>query len=87
MTQEQLNAILVKLEGDRSLQEKIKSAKSTVEVVDTVKAEGFAISANLFNQHVKVTEEELEGVAGGNNTCGGGGHCHNTCGDASRPTW
>ena len=65
MTQEQLNAILVKLEGDRSLQEKIKSAKSTVEVVNTVKAEGFAVFADELNLPAKVSEEELEGVAGG----------------------
>ena len=65
MTQEQLNAILVKLEGDRNLQEKIKAAKSTKEVVDTARAEGFAISANLFNPTVKVTEEELEATSAG----------------------
>ncbi|QNI58125.1 nif11-like leader peptide domain protein [Synechococcus sp. BIOS-U3-1] len=65
MTQEQLNAILVKLEGDISLQEKIKSAKSTAEVVNTVKAEGFSVLADQLNLTARVSAEELEGVAGG----------------------
>ena len=65
MTQEQLNAILVKLEGDRSLQEKIKAAKSTEEVVDTARAEGFTVFADELNLPAKVSAEELEGVAGG----------------------
>ena len=65
MTQEQLNAILVKLEGDISLQEKIKSAKSTAEVVNTVKAEGFSFLADQLNLTARISAEELEGVAGG----------------------
>ena len=65
MTQEQLNSILVKLEGDRSLQKQIKAAKSTKEVVNTFKAQGFAVFADDSINPAKVSGQELEGVAGG----------------------
>ena len=71
MTQEQLNAFLVKLEGNRSLQETIRTAKSTEEVVDAAKSAGFAFSANGLNQPSKITEEELEEASGGQF----GSHC------------
>ena len=84
MTQEQLNEILVKLEGDRSLQEKLKAAVSPEDVMGIAKEYGHEFTVDKISQ---LSEGELEDVAGGHNTCGGGGHCHNTCGDPSRPTW
>lgn len=76
MTQEQLNAFVVKLEGDRNLQEKIKAAKSSQEVVNAVKAEGFAISANDINQTAQISEEELEATSAGQ--FGSYCQCHQT---------
>ena len=65
ITQEQLNAFLVKLEGNRYLQETIRTAKSTEEVIDAAKSAGFAFSANGLNQPSKTTEEKLEEASGG----------------------
>ena len=76
MTQEQLNEILVKLEGDRSLQEKIKTAKTTEELVDATKAVGFAITANDLNRPAKISEVELEATSAGQ--FGSYCQCHGT---------
>ena len=70
---EQLKAFLEKVKGETSLQEKLKSAKSPEDVVGIAKEHGFEFTADKINE---LSEEELEGVAGGWNIglgAGGGG--------------
>ena len=62
MTQEQLNAFLEKVNGETSLQEKLKAAKSQDDVVSIAKDHGHVFGTEHISQ---LSEEELEGVAGG----------------------
>jgi len=73
MSEEQLKAFLEDVKADAGLQEKLKAAKDVDAVVGIAKAAGFVISAEeLESAHAEVSEEELEGVAGGENitVCG-----------------
>ena len=67
MSEEQLKAFLEKLKDDSSLQEKLKAASDADAVVAIAKEAGFSISADdLKNAQVtELSDEELEGVAGG----------------------
>ena len=66
MSEEQLKAFLEKVKGDTSLQEKLKAAADADAVVAIAKEAGFSISADdLRNAQDNISEEELEGVAGG----------------------
>ena len=68
MSEEQLKAFLEKFKGDTSLQEKLKAAADVDAdaVVAIAKEAGFSISADdLRNAQDNISEEELEGVAGG----------------------
>ena len=66
MSEEQLKAFLEKVKGDTSLQEKLKAAADSDAVLAIAKEAGFSISADdLKNAQSEVSEEELEGVAGG----------------------
>ena len=66
MSEEQLKAFLEKVKGDTSLQEKLKAASDADAVVAIAKAAGFMISADALKKaQTEVSEEELEGVAGG----------------------
>ena len=70
---EQLKAFLEKVKGETSLQEKLKAAKSPEDVVGIAKEHGHEFTADKINE---LSEEELEGVAGGWNIglgAGGGG--------------
>ena len=70
MSEQQLKAFLEKLQGDTSLQEKLKAASDADAVVSIAKEEGFSISVDdLKNAQSELSDEELEGVAGGAN-CG-----------------
>jgi predicted ribosomally synthesized peptide with nif11-like leader len=79
MSEEQLKAFLEKVKADTSLQEKLNGAADADAVVEIAKEAGFSISADdLKNTKVELSEEELEGVAGGacwgyerNNSCVG----------------
>ncbi len=62
MTLDQLKAFLEKVKGDSNLQEKLKAAKSPEDVVGIAKEHGHEFTADKINQ---LSEEELEGVAGG----------------------
>ena len=67
MSEEQLKAFLESVKADVGLQEKLKVAADTDAVVELAKAAGFVISAEeLKRAQAEVSEEELEGVAGGN---------------------
>ena len=67
MTLEQLKAFLEKAKGDSNLQERLKAAADSDAVVSIAKESGFSISADdLKNAQVtELSDEELEGVAGG----------------------
>ena len=71
MSKEQLKAFLEKVKADTSLQEKLKAASDADGVVAIAKEAGFSISADdLKNAQSEVSDEELEGAAGGKG-CGG----------------
>ena len=66
MSEEQLKAFLEKLKADTSLQEKLKAASDADAVVSLAKEEGFSISVgDLTKAQSELSDEELEGVAGG----------------------
>ena len=69
MSEEQLNAFLEKVKGDTSLQEKLKAAASPDAAIEIAKAAGFAITAediqSMQSATVELSDEELEGAAGG----------------------
>ena len=66
MSEEQLKAFLEKVKGDTNLQEKLKAAADSDAVLAIAKDAGFSISADdLKNAQSEISDEELEGVAGG----------------------
>ena len=66
MSEEQLKAFIAKAKNDQSIQEKLKAAKSPKDIVAIAKDHGHEFTADKITE---LSEEELEGVAGG--TCGG----------------
>ena len=64
MSEEQLKVFLEKVKADTSLQEKLKAAANPDAVVAIAKEAGFSISADDLT-NPKLSDEELEGVAGG----------------------
>ena len=66
MSEEQLKAFIAKVQGDTSLQEQLKAAADSNAVLAIAKEAGFSISADdLKNAQSELSEDELEGVAGG----------------------
>ena len=66
MSEEQLKAFLEAVKADAGLQEKLKTAKDADAVVEIAKAAGFVISVEeLKKAQAEISEEELDGVAGG----------------------
>ena len=66
MSEEQLKAFLEKVQVDTSLQEKLNGAADADAVTAIAKEAGFSISADdLKKAQSEISEEELEGVAGG----------------------
>ncbi len=66
MSEEQLKAFLEKLKADTSLQEKLKAAANADAVTAIAKEAGFMISVDdLKNAQSEISDEELEGAAGG----------------------
>ena len=66
MSEEQHKAFLEKLKDDSSLQEKLKAASDADAVVAIAKEAGFSISVDdLKNAQSEISDEEMEGVAGG----------------------
>ncbi|QNI55236.1 nif11-like leader peptide domain protein [Synechococcus sp. BIOS-E4-1] len=71
MTQDQLTAFLANAKGNTSLQEKLKAAADTNAVAAIAKEAGFSISADdLKSAQSEISDEELEGAAGGGFTHG-----------------
>jgi predicted ribosomally synthesized peptide with nif11-like leader len=72
MSEEQLAALLAKLKDDAGLQEKLKGAADLDAVLAIAKEVGFDISKAAWlryqaKQTIELSDEELEGVAGGFN--------------------
>jgi predicted ribosomally synthesized peptide with nif11-like leader len=66
MSEEQLKAFIEKVKANTSLQEKLKAAADSDAVLAIAKEAGFSISADdLKKAQSEISEEELEGVAGG----------------------
>ena len=66
MSEEQLKAFLEKVKADTSLQKKLKAAGDADAVLAIAKGAGFIISVDdLEKAQSELSEEELEGVAGG----------------------
>ncbi len=66
MSEKQLKAFLEKVKADTSLLEQLKTAADANAVVEIAKEAGFTISADDLNKSVsEISDEELEGVAGG----------------------
>ena len=67
MSEEQLRAFIAKVQGDTSLQEQLKAEGA--DVVAIAKAAGLSITTEDLNTHRQnLTDDELEGVAGGEPT-------------------
>ena len=66
MSEEQLNAFIDAVKADEDLKEKLNAAADADLIVEIAKDAGFLISAEeLQRAQSEVSEEELEGVAGG----------------------
>ena len=69
MSEEQLKAFLEKVKGDTTLQEKLKAAGSPEAAIEIAKEAGFSINAediqSMQSATVELSDEELEGAAGG----------------------
>ena len=68
MSEEQLKAFLEKVQGDTTLQEKLKAVADSDAVLAIAKDAGFSISAddlkNAQSDLSELSEKELEGVSG-----------------------
>ena len=66
MSEEQLKAFLEKVQGDTSLQDKLKAAASPDAAIEIAKEAGFAITAeDMQSETVELSDSELESAAGG----------------------
>jgi predicted ribosomally synthesized peptide with nif11-like leader len=70
MSEEQLTALLAKLKDDAGLQEKLMAAADLDAALAMAKDAGFDVSKAAWlryqaNQTLELSDEELEGVAGG----------------------
>ena len=66
MSEEQLKAFIAKAKDDQSIQEKLKAAKTPEDVVGVAKEHGHEFTADKLTE--TLSDEELEGVAGGYET-------------------
>ena len=71
MSEEQLAALLAKLKDDAGLQEKLKGAADLDAALAIAKEAGFDVSKAAWlryqaSETLELSDEELEGVAGGN---------------------
>ena len=72
MSEEQFKAFIEAVKGDAGLQGKLKAARDADAVVAIAKEAGFVISTEELaggwgqRAQAEISEEELEGVAGGN---------------------
>ncbi len=74
MSEEQLKAFIEKIQADPSLKQKLYSAADTAAVVEIAKSAGFVVSIEELQKaqsNMELSDEDLEGVAGGGNNTGG----------------
>ncbi len=72
MSEEQLKAFIAKVQGDKSLQDQLNAEDA--DVLSIANAAGFSISTEDLNAYREnLSDEELEGVAGGGAVGAGGG--------------
>ena len=84
MSEEQLKAFLEKVKADTSLQEKLKAATSPEAVIEIAKEAGFLITAeDMQSATIELSDEELEGAAGGGSGLYGCPPVSNTAGDCA----
>ena len=70
MSEEQLAALLAKIKEDAGLQEKLNAAADADAVLAIAKEAGFVITdEQLARAQAEISEDELEGVAGGKGVC------------------
>ena len=62
MSEEQLKSFIAKAKDDKSIQEKLKAAKTPEDIVSIAKENGHEFTANRVRQ---LSEKELESIAGG----------------------
>ena len=68
MSEDQLKAFIAKVQGDTSLQEKLKTAKSPVEVSGIARDHGHEFDGKINDiKIIDLSDEELESFAGGLN--------------------
>ena len=77
MSEEQLTALLAKIKEDAGLQEKLKGAADLDAAIALAKEAGFDVSKADWlkyqaKQTIELSDEELEGVAGGTHLPTGG---------------
>ena len=68
MSQEQLSALLAKLEEDTELQEKLKGAPDLDSAVSMAQEAGFDVSKEDWLKHQstqELSDDDVEGIAGG----------------------
>ena len=83
MSEEQLKAFLEKVKADTSLKEKLKAA-SPEAVIEIAKEAGFLITAeDMQSSTIELSDEELEGAAGGGSGLYGCPPVSNTAGDCA----
>ena len=76
MSEEQLKAFLEKVKAETSLQEKLNEAADADAVVEIAKEAGFSITAeDMQSSTVELSDEELEGAAGGGTRADGRSWC------------
>lgn len=83
MSEEQLKALLEAVKADAGLQEQLKAAGDADALVAIAKAAGFAISAEEWRvseyELEEISEDELEGVAGGRDCMAWRGNDRTVC--------
>ena len=84
MSEEQLKAFLEKVKSDTELQEKLKAAGSSEAAIEIAKEAGFLITAeDMQSSTIELSDEELEGAAGGGSGLYGCPPVSNTAGDCA----
>ena len=65
MSEEQLRAFIKKVKSDTELQNKLNASASLEAAMEIAKVAGFLITADDIQSMQSVSDEELEGAAGG----------------------
>ena len=76
MSEEQLKAFLEKVKANTTFKEKLNGAADADAVVEIAKEAGFSITAeDMQSSTVELSDEELEGAAGGGTRADGRSWC------------